>query len=112
MFCVLPFGLSTACYAFTKLLRPLVRHWRSQGKRAVIYIDDGICAVSNALDATSNSQAIQSDLMKAGFVLNTSKSRLEPHQVGGWLGFTIDLAAGCFLVPDDKIVRFKTSVLS
>ena len=30
-FCVLPFGLSTACYVFTKLLRPLVKHWRSMG---------------------------------------------------------------------------------
>ena len=66
MFRVLPFGLSTACYAFTKLLRPLVRYWRSQGKRAVIYIADGICAASNALDATRNSQAIQNDLIKAG----------------------------------------------
>ena len=44
MFRVLPFGLSTACYVFTKLLRPLVKRWRSQGRRAVIYIDDGICA--------------------------------------------------------------------
>ena len=30
MFCVLPFGLSTACYVFTKLLRPLVNRWRSK----------------------------------------------------------------------------------
>ena len=27
MFTVLPFGLVTACYAFTKILRPLVKHW-------------------------------------------------------------------------------------
>ena len=112
MFRVLPFSLSTACYAFTKLLRPLVKHWRSQGKRAVIYIDDGICAASNTLDATSNSQTIQNDLIKAGFVLNTGKSRLDPHQVGEWLAFIIDLAAGCFLVPDVKIIRLKSSALS
>jgi len=43
-FAVLPFGLSSACYAFTKLLRPLVRHWRAQGLRAVLYLDDGIVA--------------------------------------------------------------------
>ena len=30
MFTVLPFGLSTACYVFTKLLRPLVRYWRAR----------------------------------------------------------------------------------
>ena len=44
MFRILPFGLSTACYVFTKLLRPLIKHWRSKGKREVIYIDDGACA--------------------------------------------------------------------
>jgi hypothetical protein len=45
-FRILPFGLSTACYVFTKPLRPLVKHWRSKGKRIVVYIDDGICASS------------------------------------------------------------------
>ena len=28
VFAVLPFGLLSACYAFTKLLRPLIRYWR------------------------------------------------------------------------------------
>jgi hypothetical protein len=31
-FLVLPFGLSSACYIFTKLTRPLVKKWRSEGK--------------------------------------------------------------------------------
>ena len=43
-FRVLPFGLSSACYVFTKLLRPLVKRWRSKGLRCIVYIDDGICA--------------------------------------------------------------------
>ena len=45
-FTVLPFGLATACYAFTKLLRPLVEYWRKQGLRILLYLDDGIVAVS------------------------------------------------------------------
>ena len=45
VFTVLPFGLSTACYAFTKLLRPLIGYWRGQGLRVVLYLDDGIVAV-------------------------------------------------------------------
>ena len=45
VFTVLPFGLSTACYAFTKLLRPLVRHWRSKGLKIVVDLDDGLCAM-------------------------------------------------------------------
>ena len=31
-FAVLPFGLSRACFCFTKLMRPLVRCWRSMGQ--------------------------------------------------------------------------------
>ena len=112
MFRVLPFGLSTACFVFTKLLRPLVKHWRSKGIRAVIYIDDGICASSTLQEAEECSAALQADLKDAGFVLNVNKSRLVPHNVGEWLGFVVDLESGCFRVPDGKIVRLKSSLSS
>ena len=49
VFTVLSFGLATACYAFTKLLRPLIRYWRSQGLRVILYLDDGMVAVSGKL---------------------------------------------------------------
>jgi len=45
VFKVLPFGLSSACYLFTKLLWPLIRLWRGRGLKAIIYLDDGIVAV-------------------------------------------------------------------
>ena len=37
VFTVLPFGLATACYIFTKVLRPLVKFWRAKGMKVVIY---------------------------------------------------------------------------
>jgi len=51
VFCVLPFGLSTACFVFTKLLCPLVKHWRSQGLKIVVYLDDGLCATQGKANA-------------------------------------------------------------
>ena len=45
-----------------------------------------------------------SDLEQAGFVINTAKNHLEPHQVSEWLGFTVDLKEGCFKVPVIKYV--------
>ena len=51
VFGALPFGLVTACYLFTKLLQPLVKSWRSQGLRTVVYLDDGIAAVESKLEA-------------------------------------------------------------
>jgi hypothetical protein len=35
-------GLSSACYIFTKVVRPLVKFWRSKGFLIVVYLDDGL----------------------------------------------------------------------
>ena len=40
-FLVLPFGLSSAVYIFTKVVRPLIKKWRSECKRVLMYLDDG-----------------------------------------------------------------------
>ena len=95
-FRVLPFGLSTACYVFTKLLRPLVKRWRSFGYRVILYIDDGIGIASSHTECVTIRNAILSDLEKAGLVLNIKKSQLVPKRVGVWLGFIIDLEHGMF----------------
>ena len=69
-FKVLPFGLATACYAFTKLLRPVIKHWRSQGLRAIVYLDDGVVAVQGKDAAGTTSRKAKNDLSNAGFVEN------------------------------------------
>ena len=109
-FCVLPFGLSTACYVFTKLLRPSVRRWRASGLRIILYIDDGICIASSLAACKKASDSICSDLQKAGLVINVVKSHLEPMQVGIWLSFTVDLEKGVFLVPKDKILGVQDAI--
>ena len=73
MFTVLPFGLATTCYAFTKLLRPLVKYWRSQGLRAILYLDDGIIAVSGKAAAAQASHKVWQDLRDAGLVEHIDK---------------------------------------
>ena len=112
MFRVLPFGLSTACYVFTKLLRPLVRRWRSRGLRCIVYIDDGIYAAESQDQCVEGTKMIIDDLTSAGFIINVSKSKLEPQQVGQWLGFTLDLLDGKFFVPKEKIAKLVHSVIS
>ena len=37
VFTVLPFGLSTSPYVFTKCLRPMVKFWQQHGIRIVLY---------------------------------------------------------------------------
>ena len=67
VFTVLPFGLSTACYMFTKLLRPLVRYWRGQGIRIVVYLDDGLGAAIGEANASRASGIVSATLEQAGF---------------------------------------------
>ena len=38
---VLAFGITTGSYIFTKWLRPLVKFWRENGIKVVLYLDDG-----------------------------------------------------------------------
>ena len=66
VFTFLPFRLATACYVFTKMVRPLVRYWRSQGLRTVVYLDDGIFAVDGKEAAFRASEAVREDLRKGG----------------------------------------------
>ena len=55
VFAVLPLGLSTACYIFTKLMRPPVRYWRGWGLKAIVYLDDCIIAVEGESESLSES---------------------------------------------------------
>ena len=111
VFTVFPFGLSTACYMFTKLLRPLVRYWRGQGIRIVVYLDDGIGAAAGGAEAADVSRVVRSTLELAGFVSNCEKSVWQPTQRLQWLGFIIDTSLGQIETPPEKISRLL-SILS
>ena len=113
VFKVLPFGLSTACYAFTKLLRPLVRYWRSKGIRAVLYIDDGIVAFS-ALELAAGDSIVQvrEDISEAGLTINVHKSCFSPSQRGVWLGFVLDFEKGRkeICIEEEKMAALIVSI--
>ena len=109
-FKVLPFGLATACYTFSKLMRPLIRHWRGQGIRVIIYIDDGIVAVEGEEKAKLLSTLIQNDLRQAGFITNIEKCNWVPSRCTTWLGFDINLERGQLAVPERKIVSLQSQL--
>ena len=110
VFTVLPFGLSTACYLFTKLLRPLIRHWQGSGLKAILYLDDGIVAVKGRDNAVRESARVKQDLESAGLVVNIEKSVWEPTHSLEWLGLIIDLKKGEFLVPQAKLEALKVKL--
>lgn len=109
-FAVLPFGLASAPFLFTKIQKALVKHWRCQGIRIFTYLDDGAGAESNYEDAKKTSLMVQQDIKASGFVANEEKSQWEPVQCGELLGFMIDLASGVFTVPDRRVMAFKDTL--
>ena len=67
-FTVLPFGLWSAPYLFTKFFRPLVRYWRGLGIHLVLYLDDGAGCEKDLLSTQHCSNIVRSDLVRAGLV--------------------------------------------
>ena len=82
VFVVLPFGLASACYAFTKLMRPLVKKWRGNGMKVAVYLDDGIFAAHTFEICSNYSIQIQKDLKHAGLTINF---KVKPGSIL-WLG--------------------------
>jgi len=98
VFSVLPFGLSSAPYVFTKCLRPLVKFWRFN-----VFLDDG-CGKGESLQiAKRHSLFVQSSLSYAGFVANPAKLLWDPTQSLVWLDLNWDLVSGSISISDGRI---------
>ena len=106
-FTVLPFGLSSACFCFTKLMRPLVRRWRSMGHNSFIYLDDGFGSRPDKCSAVAASLIQRKELSSSGLLCNEEKSHWDPVQIGDWLSFVIDTILMCFRIPEKKVLKLK-----
>ena len=100
---VLPFGLSSAPYLFTKLLKPILTSWRCKGIPMAIFLDDGLGGGSNSSKAKINSLTARADLTRYGFVINEEKSLWEPVQVITWLGTVFDTYQGFISVTERRV---------
>ena len=105
-FSVLPLGLSSAPYLFTKLFKPLVKKWRTEGKSIVVFLDDGLGAAADYTKARISSLSVHADLLKSGFVPNEEKSLWEPTQVITWHGTVIDTSMYhlCYRIKNSVLV--------
>lgn len=98
-FTALPFGLSTAPHIFTKILRPVVAHLRGKGYQSVIYLDDFLLLGSSIEECRANITASINLLHSLGFVVNYTKSHLEPSTKCKYLGFLFDSREQSISIP-------------
>ena len=110
VFQVLPFGLSTAGYIFSKVMREVVKYWRSQGFRIVMYLDDGIGGSSSLTDAEMVCARIQADLNRLGFLVAIEKCQWEPVQTLVWLGLVWDTKNNTITLSESRIEKLKFNI--
>ncbi len=110
VFVVLPFGLCTAGYIFTKVCRVLVKFWRKHGIKIVLYIDDGIGAAESLQECAEASNFVKLSLQEAGFVANSEKSLWEPRQLMVWLGWEINTRDFVIKVKEKRIEKLLTYI--
>ena len=102
---MLPFGLNDVARVLTKLLRYLIKHWRSQGISVFLHIDDGFsCANSREL-ALKNSNTVRSDLISMGLLISEEKCSWGARKRLEWTGFLWDTARFQLSVTDRKIEK-------
>jgi hypothetical protein len=97
-FNVLPFGLSSAPYIFTKLLRPLVKLWKGRGFH-------GLGLEETYEKAEYAAHHTPGDLLAAGFIITEERSVWQPIQIIEWLGLKWDATAGTISISDKHITK-------
>ena len=106
----MPFGLSNAPFIFTKVVRPLVKYWRSSGIKIVVFIDDGAGSDTSFDLAVKNSNFVKRTLLSSGFLPNAEKSQWMPAQNLDWLGFHINTAENILSLTDKRVISIKNTI--
>ena len=110
VFNVLPFGLSTAPFVFTKVVRPLIKYWRLHAIRVVCFLDDSLGIEFGYSKSETSSKFVLNTLINAGFVINKEKSVWEPTKTLTWLGISVNLNKGCLYVSNERISNLLETV--
>lgn len=106
---VLPFGCSLSPWVFTKIVKEMVRFWRSMGLLVVFYLDDFcLIAPTRELALLQRDTIIAPTLAKLGFLREESKGSWEPTTRVQVLGLIIDSVKTTVEIPQDKVAAIKT----
>lgn len=109
-FNVLPFGLNTAPFLFTKIMKPVVRLLRCAGQMSTVYLDDFLL-IGQTYDACLDNVNHTRNLLTAlGFILNTDKSCFTPSRICTFLGFQIDSENFQVSLPHDKVQKILIEI--
>ncbi|KAG0904742.1 hypothetical protein G6F33_012699 [Rhizopus arrhizus] len=104
------FGLASSPYVFTKVCRPILHYFRSQGYRISAYLDDWILAANSKQLAIQQAQAVLALLQQLGWIVNYKKSVLTPTQQLEHLGFLLNTRTMMASLPLKKLRDIRRSI--
>ena len=107
---VMPFGLNSAGFVFTQVLKVLIKYWRIHQIKILAFFDDGIAAADSWAIAVAHSHTVKQDLIGAGWIPNIKKSTWLPVAVLTWLGFMYDLVNMIVSATQEKIDKALDSI--
>ena len=98
----LPFGLSSAPWVFTKLMKPVLAYLRSLSLISVCCLDDFLLITPSYDECIININTTYSTLLSLGFLINKEKSKLIPSKMCKFLGFLFSSEKMGLGLPNDK----------
>ena len=104
-FRVLPFGVATAPYVFTRIIRSLAANFRSRGIHFHHYIDDWLIVADSPQQAVSHARYVLQFAIQLGWLPNWEKSNLVPLQRFEYVGVWYDLGRGLALPPRSRVEK-------
>ena len=107
MFKKMPFGLTTAPWIFTRLMRVIKKFLRKRGVRINSFIDDFILWAPTWSQAKLHLEWTKRVLVWLGFKINVKKTSEVPVQSLTYLGVELDLKALTLNLPLEKISKLR-----
>ena len=109
-FRALPFGLAPAPYAFSRVVKAVVKHCRHMGMRLHSYLDDWLQPSQSRSLSLFHREQLLDTVLSLGFVPNWIKSELVPSQKFSFLGARFCLEEGLIGPSLDRITRLETLI--
>lgn len=107
----LPFGLCSAPYIFTKIMKPILEHLRSKGIILITYLDDFLILGDSEEACQRYVNYTKIFLRSLGFRINEEKCSRVPSNRCKFLGFVFNSIEMTMSIPDSKKVVISTNIL-
>ena len=111
IFLYVPFGLSTAPWAFTRVMRSVKAYLHQKCIWIFSFLDDFLLLAKDPDTLRDHLAVVIRLLLALGFNINWAKSSLIPQQIVEYLGVILNFKTLRLSVPEEKVVKVSTMAL-